>query len=106
MAIRTDRAGADAINIPTLLNSKLLIAIINKRFPMISQAPERRAYLRQPVGLVNTFLSIFGGKINEISNTPILAPKSAGSIWLVSISVIINEKPEKHVAADAARKNT
>ena len=80
MAIRTDRAGADAIKMPTLLNSKLLIAIKNKMFAKISQVPERSAYLRQPVGLVNTFLSLLGEKINETSNTPILAPKSAGRI--------------------------
>ena len=36
MAIRTDRAVADAMNMPTLLNSKLLIATINKMFAMIS----------------------------------------------------------------------
>jgi len=106
MAIRTDRAGADAIKMPTLLNSKLLIAIINKRFAMISQVPESSAYLRQPTGLVNTFLSLFGEKINETSNTPILAPKSAGKISLVSIRVMINEKPEKSVAAAVVRKNT
>ena len=106
MAIRTDRAGADAIKMPTLLNSKLLIAIINKRFAMISHEPESSAYLRQPVGLVNTFLSLFGEKINETSNTPILAPKSAGKISLVSIRVIINEKPENKAAAAAVRKNT
>ncbi len=105
MAIKTDRAGADAIKMPTLLNSKLLIAIINKRLAMISHVPERRAYLRQPTGLVNTFLSVFGEKINETSNTPILAPKSAGKISLFSIKVIINEKPEKNVAAEAVRKN-
>jgi len=80
MAIRTDRAGAEAIKIPTLLNSKLLIAIINKRFAMISQAPDKSAYLRQPVGLVRIFLSVLGGKRDETSNTPILAPKSAGRI--------------------------
>ena len=84
MAIRTDRAGADAIKMPTLLNSKLLIAIINKRFAMISQVPERSAYLRQPTGLVNTFLSLFGEKIIEISNAPILAPNIAAKISLVS----------------------
>ena len=104
MAIRTDRAGADAIKMPTLLNSKLLIAIINKRFAMISHVPERSAYLRQPTGLVNTFLSLFGEKINETSNTPILAPKSAGRISLFSIKVIMKEKPEKNVAADAVKK--
>jgi len=80
MAIRTDRAGAEAIKIPTLLNSKLLIEIINNRFAVISQAPERSAYLRHLVGLVRIFLSVFGGKISEISSTPILAPKSAGRI--------------------------
>ena len=104
MAIRTDRAGADAIKMPTLLNSKLLIAIINKRFAMISQVPESSAYLRQPTGLVNTFLSLFGEKIIEISNAPILAPNIAAKISLVSIKVIINEKPEKKAAAAAARK--
>ncbi len=105
MAIRTDRAGADAIKIPTLLNSKLLIAIINKRFAMISHVPESSAYLRQPTGLVNTFLSLLGGKRNETSNTPILAPKSAGRISLFSIKVMMKEKPEKNVAADAVKKN-
>ena len=91
---------------PTLLNSKLLIAIINKMFAKISQVPERSAYLRQPTGLVNTFLSLLGEKINETSNTPILAPNNAGKISLVSIRVIINEKPENKVAAAAVRKNT
>ena len=80
MAIRTDRAGAEAIKMPTLLNSKLLMAIINKRLAMISHVPERSANLRHPTGLVNTFLSLFGGKRDETSNTPILAPKSAGRI--------------------------
>ena len=72
---------------------------------MISQVPERSAYLRQPTGLVNTFLSLFGEKIIETSNTPILAPKSAGKISLFSIKVIMKEKPEKNVAADAVKKN-
>ena len=36
MAIRTDRAVADAMNMPTFLNSELLIATINKKFAMIS----------------------------------------------------------------------
>ena len=105
MASKTDRAVADAMNMPTLLNSELLIATINKMFAMISHVPERRAYLRQPTGLVNTFLSVLGEKINETSKTPILAPKSAGRIALFSINVIINEKPEKNVAAEAVRKN-
>ena len=73
---------------------------------MISQVPDRSAYLRQPTGLANTFLSIFGAKITEISNTPILAPNRAGKIWLFSIKVIINEKPEKSMPAAAVRKNT
>ncbi len=72
---------------------------------MISHVPESSAYLRQPTGLVNTFLSVLGEKIIETSSTPILAPKSAGRISLFSIKVIINEKPEKNVAADAVRKN-
>ena len=105
MAIRTDRAGADAIKMPTLLNSKLLIANMKNRLAMISHVPERSANLRQPTGLVKTFLSLFGGKRNETSNTPILAPKSAGRISLFSIKVIMKEKPEKNVAADAVKKN-
>ncbi len=36
MASRTDRAVADDMNMPTLLNSELLIATINKMFAMIS----------------------------------------------------------------------
>ena len=90
---------------PTLLNSKLLIANMKNRLAMISHVPESSAYLRQPVGLVNTFLSVLGEKINETSKTPILAPKSAGRISLFSINVMIKEKPEKNVAAAAVRKN-
>jgi hypothetical protein len=79
---------------------------MNKRFAKISHVPERRAYLCQPVGLVSTFLSVLVEKIIDTSNTPILAPNNAGRISLVSIRVIINEKPEKRMAAEAVRKNT
>ena len=45
--IKAARAGAEAIKIPTLLNSKLAIANMKNRFADISQAPESSAYLRQ-----------------------------------------------------------
>ena len=80
MATKTDRAGADAIMIATLFNSRLLIANIKNRLAMISNVPERIAYLRQPVGLVKSFLSSLGAKIKVKVITPILAPKRAGSI--------------------------
>ncbi len=53
---------------------------------------------------LDTLQLLFGGKRNESSNTPILAPKSAGKISLFSIKVIMKEKPEKNVAAEAVKK--
>jgi hypothetical protein len=43
MAIKADRAGAEAMKIPTLLNSRLLMASIKNIFATTSQRPESRA---------------------------------------------------------------
>ena len=45
MPIKEAKAGADAIKIPTLLKSKLLIAIRKKIFATTSNVPESSAYL-------------------------------------------------------------
>ena len=101
MPINEANAGVDAINIPTLLKSKLLIAIRKKTFATTSQAPDRRAYLAK---LFELLILVFGAKIKVKQKTPIRAPNSAPSIFEFSISVIKKEKPEKKVAAVAARK--
>jgi hypothetical protein len=60
MAIKAERAGAEAIKIPTLLNSKLLMASIKKIFATTSQRPESRANFCQSLVVGDGFL---GGKI-------------------------------------------
>jgi len=73
IAINVDSAGADAIKIPTLLNSKLLMAIIKNIFAITSQVPERSAYFlySPPAGITKPFL---GGKTKDSAKTPNLAP--------------------------------
>ena len=104
MAIKADRAGAEAIKTPTLLNSKFVMAIMKNRFASISHEPESSAYFFQP--LVVVFWSLLGEKTIETSNTPILAPKRAAIIWDSSISVINTEKPVKQHAAAVVSPNT
>jgi hypothetical protein len=103
IAINVDRAGADAIKIPTLLNSRLLMAIIKNIFAITSQVPERSAYFlySPPFGITKPFL---GGKTKVRAKTPNLAPTKPPRICELSISVAINEKPEKKTAAVAASK--
>jgi len=104
IAIKADRAGADAIKTPTLLNSKLVMAIKKSRLATTSNVPERSAYRFHPLPVVLSLL--FGEKIIETSNTPIRAPKRAAIICASSISVIKTEKPVKQKAAAVVKAKT
>ena len=101
IAISVESIGDAAIKMPTLLNSRLLIATINKIFAVISQTPEIKAYFFHSPGFATVvgIFSVVGLNTSETSSTPILTPKRAKSISCLSILVIKIEKPEKNMAA-------